>query len=541
MKKHYICNQTIMFQDMTKAKTETKANNHKQLWLYLCALALIFIIAFSYAFNSKIDLNGDNCDYYMLATSISTGHGYANIASPDYRPSDLFPPGYPLLMALIRFFTDSVIAQKILNGLFLLVSSLLLFLFVRKNKFPESLAFISCCAILLNARILHFATMMMSEMSYLMFSVFVVWALFKTEDKDKPFWKNAWFYLLIIASAYAYHIRTQGIALIAAVICYLIITKKWKQTIIYIMGFMVCLLPWIIRNKIIGLGQSRYLDQIFAVSQHRPEDGTLTIGGVIERFFDTLRMLLTKAIPNTVMPYINVDYSSSTTVGEWIIAAIIVALIIIGFLKFGKFGYFFILYTLATLGVISLFNDPGENRYITTLVPYLEIGLFIGLYSVIAVGVKKLKIAQQFSPWILCVLFVFCSFPKLKAEHNQNTAPFPPNFQNYFTIGEGIRKALPPKTMICSRKPNLLYMFSKTWVCNYKWTNDESELISDLVKRNVDYVILDQLGYSSTYRYLLPAIQNHQQLFTPVMHLTNPDTYLLKFDREAASKEFNIK
>ena len=84
-------------------------------------------------------------------------------------------------------------------------------------------------------------------------------------------------------------------------------------------------------------------------------------------------------------------------------------------------------------------------------------------------------------------------------------------------------------------------MFSKTWVCNYKWTTDESELISDLVKRNVDYVILDQLGYSSTYRYLLPAIQNHQQLFTPVMHLTNPDTYLLKFDREAASKEFNIK
>lgn len=523
-----------------KTKKE-KLKSGRRLWIFICALALIFLAAFAYIFNSKIDLNGDNCDYYMLSTSIATGHGYSNIASPDYRPSDLFPPGYPLLMSVIRFFTDSVIAQKILNGLFLLVSSLLLFLFIRKNKFPESLAFVSCCAILFNARILHFATMMMSEMSYLMFSVFVVWALFRTEDKDKPFWKNAWFYLLIIASAYAYHIRTQGIALIAAVICYLIITKRWKHTIAYIIGFIVCLLPWIIRNKLVGLGQSRYLDQIFAVSQHRPEEGTLSIGGVIERFFDTMRMLLAKAIPNTTMPYINVDYSTSATIGEWIIAILMLSLIIIGFLKFGRIGYFFILYTIATLSVISLFNDPGGNRYITTLVPFLEIGLITGLYTVIAAVVKKFKIAKNFSPWIISTLFVFCSFPQLKAEHEQNKAPFPLSYKNYFTIGEEINKKLSPRTLICSRKPNLLYMFSKTWVCNYKWTNDEKELITDLIKRKVDYVILDQLGYSSTYRYLLPAIQNHQQLFIPVMSLPDPDTYLFRFDRDAAAKEYKIE
>lgn len=521
----------------SKTTQKDKTNSKKHIWYYFAGLAIVFIIAFSYIFNEKIDLNGDNCDYYMLSTSIVTGLGYSNIASPDLSPTDIFPPGYPILMSVVRFFTESVFAQKVLNGLFLLASSILLFLFVRKNKLPTSLSFVAACAILLNARVLHFSTMMMSEMSYLLFSVFALWALFKLDD-EKPFWKDVWFYLLVLSSAYAYHIRTQGIALAAAIICYLLVTRKWKETFGYIVGFAVCLVPWLIRNKLVGLGKSRYFDQIFAISQHRPEEGELTLGGVIERFFDTMQMLITKAVPNTIIPYIDVDYQASTTFSEWIIAIVLLAIIIFGFFKFGKIGYFLILYMLATFSVISLFNDPGENRYITTLVPFLEIGLIVGLYTLISLSLKKIKIEKKFSPWILAVLFVFFSFPKLKAEHELNKMPFPPNYENFFKIGAEIKKQLPPTTMVCSRKPNLFYMYSKTWVCNYKWTTDEKALITDLVDRKVDFVVLEQLGYSSTYRYLLPAIQNNQELFISVMHLPDPDTYLLRFDREAAAKKF---
>lgn len=511
----------------------------KQHWFYIAGLALVFVIVFSYIFNEKIDLNGDNCDYYMLATSITEGHGYSNIATPDYKPSAVFPPGYPLLMSIIRIFSDSIIAQKILNGLFLLASVILLFLFIRKNKLPDSLAFVCGGVILVNVRVLHFSTMMMSEMSYLLFSVFALWALFKLSN-EKPFWKDVWFYLLILSAAYAYHIRTQGITLAVAVICYLLFSRKWKQTIGFIGGFAVCLLPWILRNKAVGLNQSRYLNQIFEVSQHRPEDGMLDTGGVIMRFLDTLRMLITKAIPNTIAPYFNVDYSVNTTIGEWIIGILIFAVIIIGFLKLGKFKYFFIFYTLANLGIISLFNDPGGNRYITTLAPFLEIGLVIGLFTLLAALVKRLKISKSFSPWILAVL-IFFSFPKLKEEHEQNKAPFPPNYQNFFRIADEVKKQLPPSTMVCSRKPTLFYMYGKTWVCNYKWTNDDVELINELIRNKVDYVVLEQLGYSSTFRYLLPTIEKHQELFIPAMHLPNPDTYLLKFDRESAIKKMEAK
>ena len=96
--------------------------------LYLAGLTLLFVLAFSYIFNEKLDMNGDNCTYYMLSTSIAEGHGYADITNAAHNPSNVFPPGYPLLMSVIRFFTDSFFPQKVLNGLFLLGSALLLFL-----------------------------------------------------------------------------------------------------------------------------------------------------------------------------------------------------------------------------------------------------------------------------------------------------------------------------------------------------------------------------------------------------------------------------
>ena len=98
--------------------------------LYLAGLTLLFVLAFSYIFDEKLDMNGDNCTYYMLSTSIAGGHGYADITNAAHNPSNVFPPGYPLLMSVVRFFTDSFFPQKVLNGLFLWGSALLLFLFV---------------------------------------------------------------------------------------------------------------------------------------------------------------------------------------------------------------------------------------------------------------------------------------------------------------------------------------------------------------------------------------------------------------------------
>lgn len=505
--------------------------------LYVAGLALIFVVSFAYIFDSKLDLNGDNCSYFMLATSIAEGHGYANIASNAHNPSNLFPPGYPLLMSVVRLFTESIFPQKVLNGLFLLGSALLMFFFIRRNKLSDRIAFVASAVILLNYQVLHFATAMMSEMSFLFTSVLTCWFLAKMDEK-KAFWRDPFFYLAIVSAAYNYHIRTQGIALAAAILAYFLFTRRWKEMLGFAGGFAVCLLPWMIRNHALGLEQSRYVGMIASANNWRPEEGVLGLGEIISRFFDTFRMLLTKALPNSVMPYMKVNYDAATTVGEWCIALVLLFFIVVGMWRFGKYKYLFLFYMLATFGVISLFSTPSGNRYTTPLLPFMEASLLIGLHTVLSAVVQRLKIAKGFSPWLLTPLFLFFAFPQLQEWRTINKMPYPPGYQNFFKIAEEVHKQLPPETVVCSRKPELFYMYSKTACTMYAWSNDDKALIKGLISSNTDYVVLDQLGFSSTYRYLYPAIQKHPELFPIVMHLKNPDTYLLKFEREKAKEKF---
>ena len=155
--------------------------------IYIGLLTIVWACAYIYIFNEKIDINGDNCRYYTFASSLASGQGYADISAPTPHPTNAFPPGYPLLMTPLRFFTDSIIAQKILNGLFLLGGALLLFFFMIKRKMPESLALVGACAAILSDRVLHFSTMMMSEMSCFFVSTAAIFLLANMK-KEKPFY-----------------------------------------------------------------------------------------------------------------------------------------------------------------------------------------------------------------------------------------------------------------------------------------------------------------------------------------------------------------
>ena len=75
-------------------------------------------------------------------------------------------------------------------------------------------------------------------------------------------------------------------------------------------------------------------------------------------------------------------------------------------------------------------------------------------------------------------------------------------------------------------------------MCNFIYTEDDTKLIRGLIASNVDYVILDQLGYAATAQYLYPAIMKNQEIFEVIAGFRNPQTYLIKFDRVAATQKF---
>lgn len=491
--------------------------------LWMVGLTALFVISFSYIFDSKLNLNGDNCYYFANATSLAKGDGYADMFG---KPTTNFPPGYPLLMAPLRMVTDSIVAQKILNGLFLLSGVLLLFSTMVRAGFKRNLAFLACSAVLVTPHLLEFTTMMMSEASCFCCLALIFW-LFQgvmQKEKERPVWRMWQFYLMLALIVFSYYIRTQAIAIVAGFVLGGLAMRRWALSAAVVGAFAAGYLPWMLRNSLLELNQSRYISQI---------DFT--------NILSTTKMLIVQAIPESIIPFIPVNYDEAPGALLWFLAIALLAVILYGFWNMGKLRWPLFFYFCGTIGIISLFNVPSQYRYLTTMTPFLTMALFAGLWQ-IGEKLSQRYAGATFSPWILLLLFIpaFAQGSNNKRHtmgdlHATAVQEFPTNYKNFFEMGKALAKQK-PNAIVCSRKPELLYATSGMRGVHYIESEDAATMIQGMIDRKVDYVLFEQLGFGSTYRYLLPCLQAHPDIFKAVHKIPNPDTFLFYFDKKEAMK-----
>lgn len=486
---------------------------------WVAGLALTACVVFAYIFDAKTNLNGDNCYYYINATSLAKGNGYSDMFG---EPTNNFPPGYPLLMTPLRMLTDSIVAQKILNLLFLFTGTVLLFSVLVKAGFKRSLAFLAGAAVLVTPHMLEFSTMMMSEASCFCFTALAFRLYQSLPDEDTRLWRRPLFYIFLATIVMVFYIRTQAIAVVAAFFIAMLVARRWRAAAAVAAAMMAGWLPWAVRNHLLDLGQSRYLTQI---------DGTNIIG--------TLKMLVVQAIPESIVPFIDLQYKETPGLLLWTFATVWLALIIYGFWCMGRLRYPMITLVACTLAIVSIIDTPSNYRYIIIILPFLTAGLLVGLWKILTLCASLISPRIQISPWVLLLLAI-PTVTQLngKSKHSitglhriAEIKEHHPVYENIFKIGRAIRKA-DGRAIVGTRKPELLYVNSGVRGRHFIETDDEAALIRDLCDKHIKYVILDQLAAS--YRYLYPCIKNNPTLFTPVMRLENPTTFLFEFDREKA-------
>ncbi|PSQ75627.1 MAG: hypothetical protein BRD35_08550 [Bacteroidetes bacterium QH_7_62_13] len=510
------------------------------IWEYksiiiLAILCLSFSASFYYVFDQKVDLNGDNAKYYLLAESIAEGKGYVSVYSPGEPPTSIYPPGYPVLMSPVMMFTESVSAQKVLNGIFLLLSGILLFFVSREVTGNDVLSGVVSLSTLLNVHLLKFASMMMSEASFILFSLLSVFLLAKS-SRDQP-WRDGYFYLFLLTLSFAFHIRTQGIALVGGVLFYYLCTRQWSHLSLTSVGFVLLALPWRIRNRVQDLGSSRYLDELMKVNPWRPEKGEVSIAGLFDRFLEQGGMLVAKGIPDSAFNFITADYQKDILLQEWGIGLLVLSAMMYGFWRLKKYNLFFFGYFLAVFVIVATWSAPVDNRYLITFIPFMHLGIFYGVYVAGREMLERANVRASGRRVVQGGLLVVAllMIPGLNDLHAKANRAYPRAYYNYFQVANELgQKQGCRNTLVSCRKPALFYLFSNCHTTRYTSSTDATKVISDMVEKGVDYVVLAQLGYSSTSRYLYPAIQKNKDLFAPVMQKKEPNTYVLKFNRDLA-------
>jgi hypothetical protein len=172
------------------------------------------------------------------------------------------------------------------------------------------------------------------------------------------------------------------------------------------------------------------------------------------------------------------------------------------------------------------------------------VGFFYGAYRLLEAGLDwagSTVDASTVGPAAILVVGLLM-LPQLSVLQAQAQRPYPGGYYNYFQSANelGQRQGC-NGTVVSCRKPALFYLFSNCSVTRYAFSTDEEAVIRDMVRENVDYVVLDQLGFSSTPRYLYPAIKKHRDLFRAVIKKEKPQTFVLQFDANTAKAQLGTE
>lgn len=502
-------------------------------------IIVIFAAVYAFCFDVKPSPNGDNAQYIRLAYNIAKGLGYSDISPLGISPASHYPPGYSFFLAiLIKLGINNILSFKLFNGIMLLISLLLMFNITKAEARNTRLAFVAVILSIFSPRLINFGFMAMSEMMYMLLTVICTYALYmynrasvKT-DKKTPFHKSPYFYLAVVAAASSYYVRTIGVSAIFAVIIFFAFRKEWKAALSSVAGAFLILLPWSIRNSLYGI-EFRYFGTIMTVNPWRPEQGTISsVSEMIEKMVVNFDDTVIKGFRTLLFPFSPVDYKVPSDALWLVIGLLVVAVTIYGAWNFGKLRYFMLAFFVANIGVFMLWHGANEERYVIPLVPFIFACFWVGAY-------KLISLKKQISPLVFLLLIIPMLSP-LKNLREVSQMEYPAGVKNYYSMMHIIDQHLGEGTVICCRKPEFLSFYAKDVIgTNYAYSLDDKELILDLVRKKVDYVILDNLGYSSTVRYLYPAIQKNPDLFGSVTKLDNPTTVLLKFNRDLAIEKFS--
>ena len=488
---------------------------HERKPYFLPALGLCGLLMGIFLFDANLSLTGDNAQFINLGRALAEGYGLSETIEGEPIPHTKYPFGFPILLAIVHIlFPANLIALKSLVVLLYAISIPLIYLLIREFAAPLMALGVSALC-LVSPLLLDYSHQVMSEIPFLLFSLIALLLLHRAHESNTLLTLA----FAIIAIIAAYYIRSAGIILIATGSIFFALHKKWKETGLIAAGSLLLALPWQIRNA--SLGGNDYIKLLLRINPYRPEEGALTFTTLIERIIANLELYGIHIIPHIFLPsFIEANYF----VGLFFSGLILYALIA-GLIK----RHLLIVYLTCYLGLYILWPQVwSDTRFLIPAIPILFYAILTSMDELLQLLARALKKTASRTGVVLFFLFILGS--NIFATHalSQRIGQLPPNWNNYFAAAEWIKNNTDPHIKIACRKPYLMNAIANRKASGYAWKTPD-EVIAEFEQKNIEIVVIDQIGFRSTPEFLVPAVQAHENRFQIIHIVRNPNTYVLSF------------
>jgi hypothetical protein len=189
----------------------------------------------------------DDSMYVELAKSIATGHGYRWLNLPGTPAATHFPPGYPVVLALLwtlaPSFPANVLLFKLANTAFAAITAFGVGRLVRSRfGLPTLGAQLFAVAAMVAIPMLTLATQVMSEPLFLAMLVLTILLAERVLERSEVPWMRV--VGLGLAAGATTLVRSNGVALLPAIALLLFARRRYKDAAIFAVTMIAVLLPW---------------------------------------------------------------------------------------------------------------------------------------------------------------------------------------------------------------------------------------------------------------------------------------------------------
>lgn len=470
-------------------------------------VAMIVALA---VFDPYLFTGGDNVAYYALARALATGQGYVNLIAPEARPETVYPPGYPaLLVPFYWVFGGSLVALKIqslLAGAIVLVATW--GIAVRDRGLPRWAPVAAVWLIGLAPVFLLYTHFVLSDMSYTAVAALALWAFSPTrsdDSRDHP--SMRWWIVGCLVMLLGFWVRTAGVALIVAVLCWALLRRHWRHAGVVVVAAVAGAVPWLWWTARRPPATGGYLQQVRSVDRLDPESGAIPVVTFIERAWDNLSYYVQIDLPQLFWPVFPIP--------TWVRLAGAVlgaALVLIGAWSLLRRRGVAVwdLYLVATLAMLLLWPWRGD-RFFLTLVPFVWLYILTGLDRVASSLTRRQWVAPLLAVALALVLLVGvlrtvpAQWVYTRAYlDGHEMAGYPVFWQDYFESAKWIGEDN-PQAVIAARKPTFAWYWSQRPSLVYPFHGDPDRTWRFLRRRGVTHIIVDPL----TQSFLAPMFERH--------------------------------
>jgi hypothetical protein len=496
-------------------------------WWILSAIVTAFVILAGLSFDPKPFVGGDNANYVLLSQALASNKGMTEIWTPGEVYNTLYPFGFPLLLAPVSLLRTAYPWYKLIPFLSALAGLAMLWLILRRQGALLAAAVTALCAV--NPVILDYSHWVLSELSFMAFLLLAVWLMMRWEEKED----KVTFVLLILATAFTNHIRSSGIALLAGLVVYLFIKRKFRAAMALFIGFVLLSIPWALRNRAAGSGLS-YLDWLLVRDPYQVESGNVTILELLQRVWYNARLYFGHIIPQALFPHGEPGGSTGPGLLGFLLTGLpMLAGIIVRLVKKSSpcdwciFFYF---------GLMLLWPSSWTDvRFALPVLPFFIMYLFQGYRALAGVISKNLR------PYLAGLLFLVLFSASLVSSaaswgsnldmqsayrKGDHLAGYDPAWRSFFTAAEWVNINTQENSIVVSRKPSLFYLSAQRKTFCYPFTANRDSVLK--VIDRADYVMVEPVS-GTGQKYLIPAIQPLLDKRYKIIYAQgDPPTYVLQ-------------